>query len=137
MQFIILKENLKRALGLVNKAVNQNISLSILKNVLIKTYNNKIKLSTNNLEIGINSFTLGKIIEEGSIAIPFSVLNNIVNNLSSEKIILETEKNTLIIKTDNYNAKIQGFNEKEFPLIPKIENSNEYIEINGDILKKY
>ncbi len=137
MQLIILKENLKRALNIVDKAIKQNIALPVLKNVLIKTFNNRIKFSSNNLEIGINASSLGKIIEEGSITVPYVIISQIVQNIESEKIILETEKDVLVIKTDNYHAKIQGINEKEFPIIPKIENTNDYIQIKGDVLKRY
>jgi len=119
----------------VEKAVSENNNLPILKNVLLKTDNNQIRISTTNLDLAISKSILGKIIEEGGITVPFSTLYSIVNNSDSERISLEQDNNTLILKTDNYEAKIQGLNEEEFPIIPKIENSKNYLEIEPAILK--
>ncbi len=135
MKLIILRNNLKIALAAVEKAVSENTTLPVLKNVLIKTFNNRIKTVTTNLELGISYLTSGKIIEEGEISVPFGILYGIINNLNSDKIDLETKKNNLLIKTDNYEAAIQGIDPEEFPIIPKLENTDYYLEINGDILK--
>jgi DNA polymerase-3 subunit beta len=135
MKLIILKNNLKEGLAAVDKEVVENNTLPILKNILLTTENNKIKISATNLETGINKFILGKIIEEGGITIPFNTFYGIISNCDSERINLETKQNTLYIKTDNYEAKIQGINKEEFPIIPKIEDPNHYLEINTEVLK--
>lgn len=136
MKVIILKENLKTGLDIIGKTITENINLPILKNVLIKTYNNKIKLTGTNLELAATQLVSGKIIEEGGITVPFSVLNGITSNSDSEKINLEINNNILIFKTDNYEAKIQGLNEEEYPIIPKIENNEEFLKINFQTFKE-
>ncbi|MBU4348102.1 DNA polymerase III subunit beta [Patescibacteria group bacterium] len=132
MKIIILKDRLKEGLSAVIKAVSENNNLPILKNVLIKIFDNKIKVTTTNLELAITKTISGKIIEKGSITTPFSILNGIINNLDSDKVDLESEdKNTkLILKTDNYEAIIQSSTEEEFPIIPKIDNSEQYLKID-------
>lgn len=135
MKLIILKNNLKEGLNAVEKEITENNTLPILKNVLLTINDNKIRISATNLEIGINKFILGKIIEKGGITIPFNTFYGVINNCDSEKINLETKQNTLFIKTDNYEAKIQGIKEEEFPIIPKIEDPEHYLEINTEVLK--
>jgi len=135
MKLIILKNNLKEGLSAVERAVGENNKLPILKNVLIKTGNGKIKLSATNLELGITKLISGKIIEDGSLTIPLGTFYSIVNNSDSERINLEVKNNVLLFKTDNYEAKIQGISEEEFPIIPKIENENQCLEIEASILK--
>lgn len=135
MKIIILKSNLKEGLAAVEKAVSENNNLPILKNVLLKTYNNKIKIAATNLDLGITKLTSGKIIEEGGITVPFSTFYSLVNNSDNERITIETDKNNLIFKTDNYSAKIQGVNHEEFPIIPKIENEGSFIEIETSVFK--
>jgi len=135
MKVIILKDNLKSGLVGVERAVSESSNLPILKNILIKTTENKIKISATNLELGINKFISGKIIEPGGLTVPFSAFYNIVSNTDSERINMEIDKNNLLIKTDNYQARIQGISEEEFPIIPKIENQNTSIEINSSVLK--
>src|SRR3989344_1891753 len=135
MKIIVLRNNLKNGLSSVERSVSENNTLPILKNVLVKTYNNRIKLVSTNLELGISSLVSGKIIEEGGICIPFNTFYGIINNIDSEKVELETDKNTLLIKTDNYKAIIQGINSEEFPIIPKLENTDYFLEINGELFK--
>lgn len=133
MKLIILKDNFKNGLSSIERAVQESGNLPILKNFLFKTQKNMVRISATNLEIGIDKFISGKIIEEGSIAIPFSTLYSIVSNTDSERINFETEKNSLVIKTDNYQAKIQGVAEEEFPIIPKIENQTSFIKANSEL----
>ena len=136
MKLVVLKNNLRDGLSAVEKSVVENNNLPILKNVLIKTFNNKIKLSSTNLELAITKYINGKVIEEGSLTVPFHTLFSIVQNLDSERINLEVNQNTLLVKTDNYEALIQGLPEDEFPIIPKIENINTHLEINSDLFKE-
>ena len=136
MKLIILKNNLKDGLIVAEKGINENTNLPILKNVLIKTYNNKIQISATNLELGISKLISGKIIEEGGLTIPFQTFYSIVNNINSDKINLETKNNNIIFKTDNYEAKLQGLSEDDYPIIPKIENSDKFIEFNTELFKE-
>src|SRR3989344_2873569 len=136
MKLIVLRNNLKDGLNAVERASLESANLPILKNVLLKTFNNKIQLSATNLELAITRFISGKIIEEGSITVPLAALLSITNNINNERINLEVENNTLNFKTDNYQAVIQGLPEEEFPIIPKLENLNNYLRIDSEILKE-
>lgn len=135
MKVIILKNNLKEGLNNVGRAVTENINLPILKSVLIKTFNNKIKLISTNLELAITQLISGKIIEDGDLTTPFSVLNNIIINSDDERIELESKNNNLFLKTTNYEANIQGLSSEEFPIIPKIENNENFIKIDSLLFK--
>ena len=132
MKFIILKKNLKDGLRSIEKISAENSNLPILKNFIIESFDNKIKISATNLELATTAFIAGKIIEEGGTTIPLNVFNSIINNIYSERINLELlENNKLLIKTDNYQAEIQGIKKEEFPIIPKIENIKNYIKIQN------
>ncbi len=136
MKLIILRSNLKDGLAAVERAVSDSGNLQILKNVLFRTFNNKIKICATNLDLAITKITSAKIIEEGGITIPFGTFYNLVNNSDNERILVETDKNNLIFKTDNYSAKIQGLGVEEFPIIPKIENEENFIELDSAVLKE-
>jgi DNA polymerase-3 subunit beta len=111
-------------------------TLPILKNFLIETVDNKIKLTMTNLEMAVTTFIPGKVIENGSLTVPFGIFNSIINNIQAERINLEEKGNNLIIKTDNYQAKIQGNKKEEFPIIPQIKNKELFLEIPIANLKK-
>ncbi len=136
MKIIILKNNLKKSLDSVSKIVGENTSLPILKNILIKAEKGKINIVSTDLETAVIKIVAGKIIEEGQVTVPFIIFNNIINNIQSERIDIENKELNILIKTDSYEAKIQGMSYEEFPIIPRIEAKNEYIEIKGDVLKE-
>lgn len=138
MEIIILKNHLKNGLDAISKIGNEGslATLPILKNFLIETIDNKIKLSATNLELAVAIFIPGKIIENGGITVPFNIFNSIINNLQIERINLENKNNNLIIKTDNYQAKIHGIKKEEFPIIPKINKNQSVIKISATIFKK-
>ncbi|MDP2696232.1 MAG: DNA polymerase III subunit beta [bacterium] len=138
MKLIVLKTNLKEGLSAVEKAIGDgSAKLPILKNVLLKAQGNKIKLTTTNLELGIEKIVSAKIIKDGGITIPLSTFHNLVSNSDNEKINLEVKDDNLTFKTDNYEAKIQGIKEEEFPIMPKIDNKDSFIEIKSEIFKEY
>ncbi len=135
MRLIILNNNLKEALHSIEGAVGDNLNLPILKNILIKNEDNKINFSATNLELAVSYWAPGKIIEGGSLTVPLDVFFNIVNNLTTERITLENKNYNLLIKTDNYEATVQGLNPEDFPIIPKINHIDKSIKINAGVLK--
>ncbi|MDP2598702.1 MAG: DNA polymerase III subunit beta [Candidatus Liptonbacteria bacterium] len=135
MKFIVIRSNLRDCLSTVERATGDNLNLPILKNILFETEDNKIKVTATNLEIAITAYVPGKVIEQGKFTVPAGVMTNLLSNLQSERLNIEEKKGKLEIKTDNYEAAIQGLAAADFPLTPKIKNQNEWIEIKGGILK--
>ncbi len=135
MKLIILKNNLLEALNSVEKAIGDNVNLPILKNFFLEA-NEKIILSSTNLELAIKHSISGKILEIGAITLPFMVFKNIILNLNSERITLEQKEKQLIINAENYEAVLQGQNHKEFPIIPGIQNINQSLKINAGDFKE-
>jgi DNA polymerase-3 subunit beta len=136
MNLILIKDKLRDGLQAVSKASDNHQNLPILKNVLIASGDNQIKLSATNLEIAISYKVAGKVLEPGSITVPVETILNLVNNLQSERLSLETKGSVLEIKTDNYQAKIQGIPPEEFPLIPQIQNIEENISLDSGVLRE-
>lgn len=130
----MLKENIKQALSSVERGVIENNNLPILKNVLLKA-DKSFVISATNLEIGVIYNAAAKINATGSITVPFSPFYTIIQNCDSERINLIAEGNTLIVKTDNYEAKLQGVSADEFPIIPHIERKDQYLEIKAETLQ--
>src|SRR5947199_470 len=125
MKFIAIKANLKDGISRVQGASGENLNLPILKNVLLEAEDNKIKITTTNLEIAVTAIVSGKVIENGKFTVPAGVFANVINNIQSERLNLEEKKNKLEIKTDNYEAAIQGLSAADFPITPKIKNQSE------------
>jgi len=135
MKILILQEKIKKGLSIIERISSKSLTLPILNNVLISTEKSFLKLSTTDLEIGINWWSLAKIEKEGEIVIPSKLLLNFINLLPNKKINFIKKGDDLNIECDNYNTKIKGFSPEEFPIIPKI-GKEEFISVkNMDFCK--
>ncbi len=129
MKINILKEKFAKGLSIVEKITGKNLILPILDNVLIKAETNKLKLSTTDLEIGINYWCQAQVEEEGEISIPVKRLSALVSLLEEEKINIETKEKILLIKGENQKAQIKGLDTKDFPIIPEV-SSNTWFDVD-------
>jgi len=135
MKIICLQENLKNNLNIVQNIIGRNLTLPILNNLLLETENGRLKISATNLEIGINTWTSGKIEKEGSITCPAKIFYSFISNLPNKKIEINTKDNNLSIKCENYKANLKGLPADDFPLIPKIKEPA-LLEIDSVKLKE-
>lgn len=136
MKFIAIQSNIQEAISIIDRAVGMNANLPILKNILIRAENNLVTFMATNLEIATTFRVSGKIIENGSITVPMNLFSSIIGNIKSDRLNFEAKGNILEIKTDNYNATIQGLPVDDFPPIPKIKNPESYIDIKAVFLKE-
>ncbi len=139
MKFTTLLENLKKGVNLAERICGKNFTLPILSNLLLKTSQNKLHILATDLEIGIEVVLAGKNEdfknEEEKIIVPARIFANFLNNLSEEKVTLETEKQNLIVKGGKYEAEFSLLNPDDFPIIPKTKTTKS-IEINKLELKE-
>jgi DNA polymerase III subunit beta len=126
MKISILQENFKKALQIVSRIAGKNINLPILNNILLKTLNGNIVLTTTDLELGVVSKVRGKIDKEGSFTIDSKLLLDYITLLPNRKINIEQIDKKIVIQSDNYKTAIKGTDSEDFPLIPKIEKKNSY-----------
>jgi DNA polymerase-3 subunit beta len=134
MKITCTHENLKKGLSLTTRVSSGNLTLPILNNILIKTDNGQLKISSTNLEVAVNTWIRCKIDEEGGISVPAKTFSELVNNLPSENIELHTEDSQLFIESGTFKTKIRGLAPEDFPLIPQI-NQQAAGEIDVNELK--
>lgn len=136
MKITCTKDNLLYGVQVVQRAVSTKNPLPILSGILLKTENNKLKLSATDLELGIECKIPVNVIEEGSIILPAKYLSEIVRRLPDTKIDIETdEKNNLTqIKYEQSEFSIHGFSADDFPLLPSIDRKVKYA-VKQDVFK--
>lgn len=129
MKFTLLRENLQKALAIIQRIVAKNPSLPILENVLIESDDKKLKLSATNLELGVHVWVKGRMEEEGRLSVPAFLLGNIVSNIKEERITLFMRGLDLEVGAPSFTALVKGQDSNDFPLIPKPE-AMEKINLN-------
>ncbi|MEF3692282.1 MAG: DNA polymerase III subunit beta [Candidatus Moraniibacteriota bacterium] len=140
MKLICTQENLKRAISVVDKITAKQITLPILKNILLETKNGRLFFSATNLEIGIIVKIGAKIEKEGKIAVPSKILSEFISNLPEEENVeIELNGQILNINCGKYRAKINCLESEDFPIIPErkgdVQFSLDNFELKNIIVK--
>ncbi len=136
MKFVALRSNVKDAIAIVEKSISENTNLPILKNIHIKAEKNIITFTTTNLEVAITNKLAGKVIEDGEITIPTNLFSGIIANIKSDRLNFQKKENNIEITTDNYQGVLNGIAADDFPITPKIKNTEGFIEIKNIFLKE-
>ena len=124
MELMCSKEDLVSAVQSVERIVATRSTLPIIGNVLFETTKQGLRLSANNLEMGLEVSIDAKVKGEGSILIPAKTLGGIVSKLPSGDINLKTsEKGVVRISYKKSNININGLPSEEFPVLPKIKEA--------------
>lgn len=130
------KTNLLNALNIVSKAVSTKTTLPILECILIDVYADCIKLTANDLEIGIETVLDGEVIEMGRIAIEAKIFNDIIRKLPNSDILIEsTPDYRTIIRCEKAKFVISSKSGEDFTELPHIEKEKS-IELSQFSLKE-
>ncbi len=136
MNLICIREKLKEGVDMVARMTGEHPTLAIVKNILIEADKERIKLTATNLEFGIQYTVPGKVVNPGSITVPAGLLTQVLGNLTEDRVTLEVKDGVLELVTDSYQAKLQGTPADEFPLIPKLNDTEEHLVIEAQVLQE-
>ena len=125
MKLICSKTNLLKGVTIVSKAVPSKTTMSILECILIDASANEIKLTANDMELGIETRIEGEILEKGVIAVDAKVFTEIVRKLPDNNITIESKNNFQIsITCEKAHFNISGKSGEDFSYLPYIEKTD-------------
>jgi|TARA_B100001971_G_C18216808_1_gene554430 DNA polymerase-3 subunit beta len=127
MKLSCTQENLASALSIVGPIASKGGSLPILQNILLEAKEGTLQLRATNLEIGITAHVRGKIEQEGTFTVNGRLFYDYVNLLPSDKVEILLAGEHLEVRAGNQQTKINGLSSEEFPVIPSIDGSEQYI----------
>jgi len=123
-----VKDKIREAVVLAERATGKNLSLPILSNLLIEAKNKTLIIKSTNLEIGVEIEIPAKIEEEGSFAINATIFNSFLSNLQKEnKLRIETKDNNVKISTNLTSTLIKSLPIEDFPIIPRVIDGDSFI----------
>lgn len=128
MKFVCSKANLLAGLQVVSKAVPSKTTMSILECILVDCSENQIKLTANDMELGIETIIEGDILEKGIIALDAKIFLEIVRKLPDSDITLATDSSyhtTITCEKAKFN--IAGKSGEDFSYLPLIERNDSII----------
>lgn len=135
MKLICSKASLLKGVSIVSKAVPSRTTMPILNCILIDASANEIKLTANDMELGIETVIEGEIVERGIIALDAKFFSEIVRKLPDNDVVIESDdtfQTTITCEKAKFN--IVGKSGEDFSYLPYIEK-NESISISQFTLK--
>ena len=135
MKFICEKGKLLKAINSVVKRVSLRTTMPILEGILIQTNNQEVKLTTYDLELGIEYIIECDVEEQGNTVINATMFSEIIRKLPDADIkITLNEKDLLVIECEGSLYKLSTMNPLEFPELPTIDIENS-VELEQNTLK--
>lgn len=136
MKIICSKSNLLHGVNIVSKAVPSRTTMAILECILIDASTNEIKLTANDMELGIETKIEGEIAERGVIALDAKIFSEIVRKLPDNEVTIETDASfKTIITCEKAKFNIIGKSGEDFSYLPYIER-NQSIVLSQFTLKE-
>ena len=136
MKIVCEKDKILKALNSVTKAVASKTTMPILEGILIQTNDKEVKLTTYDLEIGIEYIIDADVKEQGATVVNAIMFSEIIRKLPDTEINISlNEKNLLVIECEGSLYKLATMNPEEFPELPQITIENS-IEIEQNTLKE-
>ena len=136
MKIICTKSNLVKGVSIVSKAVPSKTTMPILECILIDATTDIIKLTANDMELGIETVVEGDIVEKGVVAIEAKLFSEIVRKLPDNEVIIKCDDNlqtTIVCEKAKFN--LSSKSGEDFSYLPYVER-NEMITISQFTLKE-
>lgn len=128
MKIICNKSNLAKGVSIVSKAVPSKTTMPILECILIDASMDVIKLTANDMELGIETKIEGEIIEHGIIALNARIFSEIVRKLPDNEIVIETQSDSqAMITCEKAKFNIAAQSGEDFSYLPVVEKENSII----------
>lgn len=125
MKLICSKAELLRAVNIVSKAVPSKTTMTILECILIDASTGNIKLTANDMELGIETIVSGEIIQKGIIALNAKIFSDIIRKLPDNDVVIESNENYMTtITCEKAKFNISGKPGDDFSGLPYIEKSS-------------
>ena len=122
MEFTCEKKDLQSGVSTVEKIVATRSTLPIIGNILFELSKSGLKLSANNLEMGIELNVKANVAKEGSFLLPAKTLSGIVSKLPDTSVNFKVAENkTVKISYENSHFNLHSLPADEFPALPKIK----------------
>src|SRR3989338_9602089 len=128
------KNKLQEAVGLAEKITGKNLPLPILNSIILNTSMRTLIIRATNLELGIEIRLPCRILKEGLVVIPGSILFSFLSNIKDETVLLEVVSGNLSVFSPQSKTIIKGYPPTDFPSIPRVVENVQKFTIFSDNL---
>lgn len=126
MQIEFEKQDLVCGIDIALRAVPTRTTMEILECLAIFAYNSDVKFIANNLELGIECYVKGSVIEPGSIAVNAKLFSNIIRKFPDSTITLRTDgEHSAKVLCEKVEFSLPYTLTDGYPILPIVDSQNE------------
>ena len=128
MKFKINKEHFSTGLRQVTNIVSAKPQMAVLGNVLIKAENDRVMLTSTNLDLGIRCAIKADVEAEGDITLPAKKLASLIAAMPQQEVTVESsDGQTARIRSGRTDIKrFNGLKAEDFPALPSFVDQHSY-----------
>ncbi len=136
MKADVQTKKLKEAVGIAEKISGKHLTLPVLSGILFEAKDNELVLRSTNLDMGIEVSIPAKIEEQGTVAIPSSIISALVSQLPEQNptVHLEMSSGNIVVTSAKSKGVIKTIPHDDFPSIPRITDDS--ISVSNDTFVK-
>lgn len=128
MEFVCDKKIIQEGVSAVEKIVATRSTLPIIGNILFESQRGGVKLSANNLEMGVELGIDASVSKEGAVLLPAKTLAEIVSKLPDGKVSFKLTENGIVRISYNHSYfNIHSLPPDEFPMLPKVKGGKSFL----------
>ena len=128
MKIICSRNELLKSINIVNKAVPVRTTMPVMECILIDALSDRIRITANDMEMGIETSLEGVIEQRGLIAIDAKMLSEITRKMPESDITISSDENFMTtISCEKTVFKIAGMDGEDFSRIPLVERDESVV----------
>lgn len=131
MKITCSKNQFLYGVNTVSKAVSNKTTMDILQCILIEAYDDCIKLTANDTELGIETVIEGTIIEPGKIALEAKIFSEIIKKFQIMMFVSkQTSPERQILNVNRFSAALWEERETIFHIYLKLKKKTKLLSLS-------
>ena len=124
MRLTCMSELLREGISAVENVAQTRISNPVAETVVIRAAGGRIEFFATDLSVDVKYWGDGDVEEDGEIAVPARVLQDLVKELYEEKTEVETTGQGVSIRCGAGKFTLQTLDPRDFPAFPVMEEGS-------------
>lgn len=135
LEFSCNRSQILEAVSICSRAVSVKSNIPALQGLLLESFNNQLRISSYDLEMGMKTQIEGTSDAEGSVVFPAKIFGDILRRMTDDIVNISVdEKNTANIKCGEAESSVSCIDPDEFPEMPSV-NKEKSLIIGSEIFK--
>lgn len=136
MKFTVNKDQFQNAIAKAERITGKNLSLPVLRCVLLVVEKDAVIVRSTNLDLGIEVRVPATVVEQGTVAIPADILGSFLSSTSTGGTLsLEKIDNHVTVVSPHSTTNIALYPHDDFPLLPKVDETELFTVVADEFSK--